>query len=197
LSSNSFDDSYWQSRWEEGQTGWDVGAASTPLKEYIDQLSDRSIKVLIPGCGNAWEGEYLFAKGFHNTWLIDLAPAAIEAALKRSELIPAAQYILGDFFAHQGQYDLILEQTFFCALDPSLRGNYARKMHELLKPGGRLVGLLFEDVLFTDHPPFGGERSEYRRYFEDLFEMHTFERAYNSIAARAGRELFINLRKRA
>jgi SAM-dependent methyltransferase len=190
-----FDTNYWQERWLKAETGWDIGYPSTPLVEYIDQLSDKSLRILIPGCGNAWEGEYLFEKGFENTWLIDLAPGAVEAARARSEHIPADRFVLGDFFAHQGQYDLILEQTFFCALHPSLRRTYAEKMHALLKPGGKLVGLLFDAELFKDHPPFGGGSEEYRRYFDDLFQIETMDKAYNSVKPRMGNELFIKLKK--
>jgi len=191
----NFDADYWQTRWDENQIGWDIGYPSTPLKEYIDGLTDKSIRILIPGCGNAYEGEYLFENGFADTFLIDIAPGAVEALKQRTAIIPDDRIILGDFFEHEGAYDLILEQTFFCALDPSLRRAYAEKMHSLLKPGGKLVGVLFEDELFKDHPPFGGDREEYRPYFEDLFTMETFERCRNSIAPRAGREVFIRLRK--
>ena len=44
---------YWSQRYVEGRTGWDLGSPSQPLKAYIDQLEDTSIKVLIPGAGNA------------------------------------------------------------------------------------------------------------------------------------------------
>ena len=40
---------FWDKRWEEANTGWDIGYPSTPLKEYIDQLSDKEIDILIPG----------------------------------------------------------------------------------------------------------------------------------------------------
>ncbi len=190
-----FDTDYWQTRWDENRTGWDIGHVSTPLKAYIDGLTDTSAAILIPGCGNAYEGEYLFRRGFLNTFLIDLAPGAVRALKERTDIIPDDRIILGDFFEHRGSYDLILEQTFFCALDPDLRRAYAEKMHDLLEPGGRLVGVLFEDELYKDHPPFGGDREEYRSYFEDLFKIEVFERCRNSIAPREGRELFISLRK--
>jgi SAM-dependent methyltransferase len=195
--SETLDSNYWQTRWNEGKTGWDIGHASTPIAGYIDQLSDKSIKILIPGCGNAWEGEYLISKGFHNTWVIDIAPAALESLSRRFPHFPKEQLIEGDFFEHKGSYDLIIEQTFFCALDPALRRKYAEKMHELLTPGGRLVGLLFDAKLNDDHPPFGGSRTEYLTYFENIFDLHTFQTAHNSIKPRAGSELFINLIKKA
>ena len=74
--------------------------------------------------------------------------------------------------------------------------DYSRKMFELLKPGGKLVGLLFNDALNTDKPPFGGNKEEYEKYFKPYFELKVFDTAYNSIKPRAGRELFINLVKK-
>jgi thiopurine S-methyltransferase len=65
-----------------------------------------------------------------------------------------------------------------------------------LKPGGKLVGLLFNDKLNTDKPPFGGNKEEYTWYFEKYFDLKTFESCHNSIKPRAGRELFIKFSKK-
>ena len=90
---------------------------------------------------------------------------------------------------------MIIEQTFVSALAPDLRPAYARQCAALLRPGGRLVGLLFDDVYAgATEPPFGGSPAEYREYFEPYFEFVHFETAHNSLSARAGRELFICLR---
>ena len=48
-----------------------------------------------------------------------------------------------NFFYHQGKYDLILEQTFFCALDPSLREKYVEKCYDLLNDDGKIAGVFF------------------------------------------------------
>ena len=60
---------YWTSRWQEKATGWDIGYPSTPLAEYISQLHDRNIRILIPGCGNAYEAQLLWEKGFNHVLL--------------------------------------------------------------------------------------------------------------------------------
>jgi thiopurine S-methyltransferase len=65
-------------------------------------------------------------------------------------------------------------------------------MHSLLKPGGKLAGLLFNDPLNTDHPPFGGNKEAYKNYFNPYFHFKVFETCYNSIKPRKDRELFIN-----
>ncbi len=192
---NNWDENYWQERWEEGQTGWDIGYASPALTEFAKSYDDKNIRILIPGCGNGYEAEELYKAGYKNTFVVDLAHGAFESFKKRFPGFPESQMILGDFFALDGTYDLILEQTFFCALDPSLRSAYAKKMSELLEPDGTLAGVLFDDILFTEHPPFGGTKEEYLTYFEDLFEIKTFETARNSIEPRKGREFFIELKK--
>ncbi len=102
--------------------------------------------------------------------------------------------VTGDFFQYEGPFDLILEQTFFCALSPALRKDYALKMHELLTPGGKLAGVLF-DKDFGGGPPFGGYAEEYRALFEPLFRIRTLAPCYNSIPPRAGTEVFILLEK--
>ena len=192
---DELDKSYWERRHTEGQTQWDIGYVSTPLKEYFDQLKDKTIAILIPGCGNAYEGEYLLQQGFDDVNLIDISETSMGNFKKRVPQFPEKQLFCEDFFKHKGQYDLIVEQTFFCALDPSLRVEYARKMRELLKPGGRLVGLLFDDGLNKDHPPFGGNKEEYLGCFEPYFEIEKFEKAYNSIKPRRDREFFVLLKK--
>jgi thiopurine S-methyltransferase len=68
-------------------------------------------------------------------------------------------------------------------------------MHELLKNEGKLVGVLF-DRDFENSPPFGGNAEEYRNYFEPYFTFKVFEPCRNSIAPRAGSELFMILQKK-
>ncbi|MFN3487670.1 MAG: methyltransferase [Emticicia sp.] len=187
-------DQYWSERYEKSQTGWDVGNVSPALKGYFDQLTIQSISILIPGCGNAHEAEYLLQQGFTNITLIDISGVLVQnlqEKLKNYIEKGLCRVIHQDFFEHSGSYDLIIEQTFFCAIDPNLRPKYAQKMSELLKPSGRLVGLLF-DRAFVGGPPFGGTKEEYIPYFSPYFDFKTFEKCANSIPPRAGNELFIN-----
>jgi len=185
---------YWSQRYKEARTGWDLGSPSTPLKAYIDQLSDKGLKILIPGAGNAYEAQYLWKQGFTNVYVLDISENPLQEFQQRNPDFPAAQLICEDFFTHEGSYDLILEQTFFCSFPPlpETRKKYAKHMHSLLRSGGKLAGLWFNFPLTDDltNPPFGGSKEEYLKYFEPFFEVKTFEQAYNSIAPRAGRELF-------
>jgi len=191
------DKQYWDSLYQSNDTGWDIGYPSPALKEYIDQLTDKEQSILIPGCGNSYEAKYLLEKGFTNVTLIDISPlltTSLENKFSRY-LDKQLKIITGDFFNLVGQYDLILEQTFLSALDPSLRLNYANKMHELLRPGGTLAGVLFS-CPFEGGPPFGGSKDEYEKLFQKKFEIKVLEPCYNSIERRAGNEVFINLKSK-
>jgi len=189
---------YWQDRYQQGQTGWDIGYASTPIKSYFAQYAHKDAKVLIPGAGNSYEAEHLWQQGFQNTFVLDFAEAPLQHLSKRLPEFPEEQLLHVDFFAHKPEptpYDLIVEQTFFCALDPKLRERYAQKMHSLLKPGGKLIGLLFNVPLNSEKPPFGGDKQEYEAYFDPYFKIRTMDLAYNSIPPRKDSELFVILEK--
>ena len=186
--SGGLDKDYWNERYRKGQTGWDIGYVSTPLKEYIDQLTDKSLRILIPGGGNSHEAVYLLQQGFTNVTVVDISSEIIQN-LQKKYAGQGLKAVCDDFFRHSGQYDLILEQTFFCALDPSLRSSYVRKMKELLTSTGKLAGLLF-DRAFVGGPPFGGNVKEYESVFKEAFVLKTMDAAYNSIPPRQGSEVF-------
>ncbi len=189
--------SYWQSRYTSAQTGWDVGAATPPLAAYITQLENKDAEILIPGCGLAWEADVFLENGFSNLTLIDVTEEPLQAARNRfsAKSFPEPLAIVGDFFSLEVTFDLVLEQTFFCALQPQLRKAYVDKMWQILKPGGKLVGLVFTVEFPFEGPPFGALPQEFEKLFAEKFELLTFSPAYNSISSRQGNEHFLIARK--
>jgi methyl halide transferase len=186
-------DQFWSGKYQNQLAGWDIGHASPPLTNYLSQLTAKDIRILIPGCGNAWEAAWLLHHGFKDITLLDIS-AVVTASLRQRYKDTPLQIIHGDFFDHAGMYDLILEQTFFCALLPHHRQAYVLKMKSLLKPAGKLAGLLFGEQ-FEGGPPFGGSKEEYQQLFEPHFKILAFDTCYNSIAPRKNRELFLLAQK--
>lgn len=180
---------YWNQRYINNAAQWDLGTVSPPLKAYFDQLPNKDISILIPGAGNSYEAIYLMEQGFTNITVIDIAPAVIQPLQEKYKNQSAIRFIHTDFFDWQGKYDLIVEQTFFCALNPDLREKYVAKMANLLSANGKLVGLLFNRQ-FEGGPPFGGEKSYYQHLFEIYFQIDCMDPCYNSVAPRSGTELF-------
>lgn len=194
---SSLDAAYWQHRYAAGQTGWDTGSITPPLQDYFAQLGPPDPRrILIPGAGRAYEAEYLHHQGWPNVWVADVAPEPLESLRRRVPGFPEAHLLLQDFFTLAPSFDLLVEQTFFCALSPALRPAYARQCAHLLRPGGTLMGVLFDTEFSQPGPPFGGSREEYRAYFAPYFDFVHFDPAYNSIPPRRGRELFICLKKK-
>jgi len=91
---------------------------------------------------------------------------------------------------------MIVEQTFFCALNPNLRTRYVEKMHELLKANSKLVGLLFELPVDKEGPPFGGNKTIYIDLFASFFDIQIMTGCYNSVDSRLGKELFFKVVKK-
>jgi thiopurine S-methyltransferase len=187
---------YWEDRYKNNATGWDIGHISTPIKTYIDQLDNKALKILIAGAGNSYEAEYLWQQGFKNVYILDIAKLPLDNFKKRVPDFPTSHLLHQDFFSLKMTFDLVLEQTFFCALLPSLRESYVLHMSQLMQPQGKLVGLLFQFPLSSEGPPFGGGSEEYRDRFSPYFHIKTLETCYNSIKPRADKELFFIFEKK-
>jgi SAM-dependent methyltransferase len=188
------DQTYWDNQYQANATGWDLGQISPPIKTYIDTIENKEAKILIPGCGNTYEAEYLVQQGFTNITVIDIAPTLVKNLKRKFANNNNITIVLGDFFQHHGKYDFIIEQTFFCALPPTMRQKYVWKMHQLLSDDGKLIGLLFNRE-FEISPPFGGNLKEYEQLFHKAFTFNAFSLAGNSIPARANSELFFEFQK--
>ncbi|MFY0631431.1 MAG: methyltransferase domain-containing protein [Flavobacteriaceae bacterium] len=193
-------ESYWSKRYIDGMIGWDLGEPSKPLVSYIDQLKDKSIKILVPGAGNAYEVEYLFNNGFKNVYVMDVSELPLLNFQQRVANFPKNQIVHEDFFEYSEQFDLIIEQTFFCSFPPidNNREKYVQKMYELLNLGGKLVGLWFNIPFSGDFTkrPFGCTKEEYLKLFSASFEIRKFEESYNSVENRGAPEFFGILEKR-
>ncbi|HAI58240.1 MAG TPA: SAM-dependent methyltransferase [Saprospirales bacterium] len=192
----NFDEQYWTERYDAGKDGWDLGCISPPIKEYIDQLTNKDIKILIPGAGISHEAEYIHNQGFTNLYVCDISNVPLDNLKDRVTTFPVDNLIHGNFFEIQDEFDLVLEQTFFCALNPLLRQDYIEQMSKIIKPKGSLIGLLFSMEFDKEGPPFGGVINNYKAMFSKKFDIRVITPCTNSIESRMGSELFINMRPR-
>lgn len=189
---------FWENRWQNQETGWDLGGPSPVLTQYLkDKPPAQNTRILIPGCGNAWEANWLLEHGYQDITLIDISPKACEEMQARLGSVSGLRIVCGDFFAHSGTYDLVLEQTFFCAIDRRLRADYVLKMSELLSPDGLLAGVLFSVEFPKMGPPFGGDVLDYEELFFQHFHPNIWEPCRFSHPKRAGNEWYFELKKKA
>ena len=83
----------------------------------------------------------------------------------------------GDFFAWKGQYDIGYDYTFFCALHPDMRKDWAAAWKGLLKPGGLLITLIFPvDPERHTGPPWPVTPEMYTEHLGDGFKLLRMEK---------------------
>ena len=127
-------------------------------------------RVLIPGCGSAYEVSTFSRKGYEVV-AIDFSVAAVERAREVLGVLQGA-VVLGDFFSYDFggvPFDVIYERAFLASLPREMWSDYARRVKELLRPRGTLIGFF----VYGDQqggPPFCLKVGELVRLLGGQFE---------------------------
>ena len=181
----------WQGHYESDDLGWDLGQVAPPFVKLWEEEKLPVGKALVPGCGRGHEVIFLAENGFEVT-AIDFSKGAVtylERALEERNL--SGRVLHQDFFgldnSHDGIYDLVLEQTFFCAIAPRQRQDYVRNVTRILKPGGMLVGLFYN----TDKeggPPYNTTREDIVVNFAKNFKILELDKTTLSAEQRKDKE---------
>jgi SAM-dependent methyltransferase len=188
----------WQRRYEEEDTPWDKGKPSPALADYLREQRIAG-RVLVPGCGRGHDARALAAQPEATVVGLDLSPIAVAQAQKLGTTANLS-FITGDFFQlppeFAGSFDWIVEHTCFCAIDPSLRGEYVQATANALRPGGRIFGIFFMNPDSDTAPPYPSTREELSALFDPHFTLLDEWVPQNSFPGREQRELVRLLQKR-
>lgn len=177
---------FWESRYRDRVIPWDAGKVPECLPDFARTLVPGA-RVLIPGCGSAYEAAYLAQNKLH-VLAIDFSPAAVAAARltlgNRTDIVR-----LADFFADGlgDPFDVIYERAFLCALPRTMWKGYASRCAQLLKPGGVIAGFFFLDET-PKGPPFGTSAPELNALLGQDFTKVQDDAVADSIAVFAGKE---------
>ena len=178
---------FWDIRFREGRVPWDAGGVPHELAKYLAGASGGG-RVLIPGCGAAYEVAAFHEAGYE-VIAIDFSPAAVAAAARA--LGPLQGIVrLGDFFQYDFgsiRFDIIYERAFLCSLPRGLRPRYYARVSELLTPGGLLIGFFFYDTSESG-PPFGLGQGELEALLKDRFVLAADQEPRSSVSVFAGKE---------
>tara|TARA_B100001287_G_scaffold266594_1_gene260713 strand:+ start:126 stop:725 length:600 start_codon:yes stop_codon:yes gene_type:complete len=193
------DQAYWDSRYQSDNIGWDIGYVSPPIKNWFDMKENKDLSILIPGAGSGHEVSYAHQLGFKNVFYMDISTEAVTLFKTKNTSFPENRILSTDFFDLNlsSYFDVILEQTFFCAQSPTKRVKYVNKTHDLLKKKGQLVGLLFGIDFQKYGPPFGGDIVEYQNLFEQKYKINKLQLCQTSIPERMGNEIWMELTKKS
>ena len=140
---------FWEGLYVEGGDRWEIGRPAPPLVARLGAGDLAPGRAVVPGCGRGHEVLHLAELGWDVTGVDFAAPpiaAARDASARRGL---GASFEQLDWFAAAdrpgwaGAFDLVLEHTCFCAIDPGRRADYVDVVASLLRPGGRFVGLIW------------------------------------------------------
>ncbi len=185
------DAAFWDVRFDAAFTPWEQGGAPRLLHDYLlrPPLAHAEPKknVLIPGCGSAQE-VLLFVEAGWVPLAIDFSPRAVAKA--KSELKQYAHHVQeADFFSEKfaAPFDALYERAFLCALPARLRESWAKRVAEIVRPGGELFGFFFADSS-PKGPPFGISQDELVALLEPAFVQLESKVPNDSITVFAGKE---------
>ncbi len=194
------DAAFWSKLYAEGQDGWELGRAAPPLAHWVAEHSAEVTgkRALVVGSGRGHEARLLARAGAHVVG-VDYVPVAVHEAraLAAAENL-TVDFRERDFFALRldlERYELIVEHTLFCAIEPHRRGEYAQVIADVLVPGGLFVALFWLHGR-PGGPPFSTTNEEIDQLFGPSFEVLTRMTPSNSVATRMGQELLMTMRRR-
>ena len=182
---------FWNIRFDANVMPWDHHGVPECLRKYLSSArapNELPRKVLIPGCGAAYEVQHFVERGWQPL-AIDFSPSAVDAARKQ---LGSLAYLVreGDFFGQDlgiGEFDAIYERAFLCALPRRLWADWASRVSQLLLPGATLIGFFYEDTN-PKGPPFGLQTGELERLLSPALKQVEHRMPTDSIAIFAGKE---------
>lgn len=188
----------WSRCWEEGVTPWDLGQPTPAVVKLVQSgtlpsSSSSATTVLVPGCGAGYDVVALSSPG-RSVVGLDICDAAILRAKQLSSSSPNGSFfafVAADFFTWEPPepFDLIFDYTFFCALHPSLRSAWARRIGDLLQPDGELITLMYLVEGQDAGPPFNTAVLDYEEVLNPLgFAITSIEDNQVAVEPRKGME---------
>ena len=193
---------FWAQRYQTQTTGWDLGQTAPPLADFLPRnLAAPPGRAIVLGCGRGYEVIALAKLGFAVVG-VDFAPEAIAAAttlaqdaLSQDAFSPTqgmtAEFWQQDIFEllpdGAQQFDLVLEHTCFCALNPQRRAAYGELVAQLVRPQGHFLGLFWPHDR-PGGPPFGSTLAEIRALLDPHFIPLSAYCPTNSVAQRHNEE---------
>lgn len=190
---------YWNNIYNQPENpGWDLNQPAEAFKDMLPRIKLPKSRILVLGCGYGHDAA-LFAQAGHVVTAVDFSNTAILEAQKKYSHFQNLNFERRDVFdlPHEWNncFDVVVEHTLFCAINPEKRPNLVRVWKRLLHEEGQLMGVFFT-MLKRYGPPYGATEQELRSLLMPHFQFLFWGRLRNSLPERLGKELFVLAKKR-
>ncbi|KAI9303186.1 S-adenosyl-L-methionine-dependent methyltransferase [Cunninghamella echinulata] len=170
----------WEEKWCTGDILWDEGECSPALVELVENEKTKSLLPtsgcgLVPGCGSGYDVKFLATSSLHMFGL-DMSKTCIELCNKKHPNAAELNYefIQGDFFnfkVPEGGFDLAYDYSFFAALPPYMRSDWANRFSRIIKSDGILICLMYPLEEREIGPPYSVSVESYTEFLSPSFDL--------------------------
>jgi methyl halide transferase len=214
MSTDINESGYWDEAYRAERDGWDMG---TPTPVFVDLLDrygmdlrpiggtefsalGRTPRVLVPCSGRGYDALLFAERGWDVTavdfsaeplsWLhAERGKRGVELRVLQADMFPLGK-------EYPSHFDLLLEYTCVCAIEPQRRTEFLRFAAETLRPGGILLALLFPVDGRPGGPPFSIDVEEFKTDAEAHFVLTHESTPATSVKPRLGKETLLVLERR-
>ncbi len=177
---------FWQERWTTRQIGFHQPHPNELLVAHASLL-DGSRRIYVPLCGKSTDLAFLRARGREVIGTEFVAQAIREFFAELGEIpvagstgpfvthsVPRLTILQGDALLLEaaqagGQVDGVYDRAALVAVAPADRARLVASYRRLLRPGGRLLVIVFDyDQLRLKGPPWAVSRDEIAQLFGDF-----------------------------
>lgn len=192
---------FWQEKYIANNIPWDTKTTTPALINSIDHSESKKIAIL--GCGYSKDSIFL-AKKSHSVYAIDFAIKPIEYLnnIKKREALDTLFPVHLDIFNLSSKYirffDIVIEYTCFCAIEPQRRSEYVKLVSKILNDNGQFIALFFPTTKKENQvkgPPFYVDLDETLLMFKNNFNIIKINKSPDSIKPRRGYETLAIMNK--
>lgn len=205
---------YWDDAYRGERDGWDMGTPTPVFVDIVERYGmdfrpldgpdfaalGRPPRALVPCSGRGYDALLLAENGWDVTavdfsaeplrWLhAERTKRGIEMQVLQADMFPLGE----QYPAH---FDLLLEYTCVCAIEPLRRGEFLRFAADTLQPDGILLALLFPVDGRPGGPPFSIDVEEFKREAGEHFLLKHESTPETSVKPRLGKERLLVLERR-
>jgi putative acetyltransferase len=166
---------FWKAAWEEGRTGFHQKEFHEKLLQYFPGFHPKKGQnVFVPLCGKTKDIVWLHDQGLLVSGIELHAPAVQEFFDENPDMRGEVSITCGDFFEvkEKNHYDFIYDRAALVALPQGMRKVYAKKILQMLKPGGKYLLISYEyDPSELSGPPFSVTEQEIHELYQSNFSI--------------------------
>lgn len=192
---------FWDERYQSQSTGWDLGGPTPVFISWLAEHPGRGQRVCVLGAGSGYDAIEFARQGYKVT-AVDFAPTAMARIIAGAEAAGVdVEVLAGDLFTladtHADAFDLVVEYTTYCAIDPGRRGEYVEVVSKLVGQGQRLLALFFPvNKESGAGPPFRVTTVDVEERFSEYFSLESQFVPANSVESRQGKEILAEYRRK-